>query len=226
MIIYQRFFLSIILFASVQCWAVDTEKVYKYHQRDVEAREHLIRKANDGDLEAMYRVGYGYYKGQYPARKKDYALAYDYLMMAADKNHARSAFWLGKLFEDKKTGRDSLKNAIISYTHASGLKSWDGTMHLAAIFWNGKGVEQDYTVAYALNQAAAPLAPSVSYATINNRANLEKVFTPEQLMAAKHLGKQLAQSDNHFVTINNYLKLYGKQIFHELILVFRIVREK
>lgn len=151
MITYQRFFLSIILFASVQSWAVDTKKVYEYHQEDVEAREHLIRKANDGDLETVHRVGYGDYKGQYPAHKEDYALAYKCLMMDTNKNYAQPAFWLGKLFEGKKTGRDSIKSAIISCTHDSGLKSWGSAMHLAAIFWNGKGVEQDYTVAYALS---------------------------------------------------------------------------
>lgn len=76
-----------------------------------------------------------------------------------------------------------------------------------------------------LYQAAAPLAPSVSYATMNSRANLENVFTPEQLAAVKHLGKKLAQSGNRFVRINNYLKLYSKQMFHESVLAFRIVRE-
>lgn len=194
----------------------------KYQEEYASAREGLIRKANNGDLKAIYRVGYGYYKGKYPARKKDYALAYEYLLMGANKNHARSTFWLGKFFEDKSTGRDSALNAVICYTHASGLKDWDSTMYLASKFWNGEGVEQDYTVAYALYIAAAPLDGSRSYATMNARSTLKKVLSVGELSRAKALGKKLLESKNHFITINDYLNQHGSPMFSKPLLAFSL----
>ena len=181
----------------------------------------LSDKANSSDIEAQYNIAWMYYRGDSPFQV-DYKKAYEYWSKAANNNHARAANMLGLMYEDGKGVAKNSTKAVVCYTHSASLKDFDGSINLARKYWNGEGIVQDYTVAYALNVVAAPQDSARSYYTINSRSTLEKWLTPKELEDAKKLAKELMVSTNYYIVIEKYLNSHGKAGFIKPISTFKL----
>lgn len=166
MFFLKHIFLLLLIVISQATNAAESSKPYSL-------KDSMLQKANAGDLEYIFEVGYSYYYGASPFRKND-KLAYEYLYLGSEKGSGKSANLLGIFFQDSKNKIDNQKKAAICFIHAASLKNYFGTLNLAAAFWNGDGVEQDYSVAYALYEVAATLDTARSYQTRIARNKLEK----------------------------------------------------
>jgi|GEM_PF-3101913 len=183
--------------------------------------EQLREKADSGDDKAQYDIAWNYYRGTSPF-SRDYRKAYEYWLKAASNNHAPSANMLGGMYEDGKGVKKNDTKAVVCYTHSATLKNFEGSVNLARKYWNGEGIVQDHTVAYALNVVAAPQNNAKAYYTQISRATLEKWLTPREIEDAKKLAKDLAKSTNYFITIEEYLNAHGKVGFSKPLLAFKL----
>lgn len=217
-------FLTYCVFSSAALAGRDTYEENMRAQGFITIAEYgkqLGDKANSGDKEAQYNIAWMYYNGT-PPFQVDYKIAYEYWSKAANKSHSKAANMLGIMYENGKGIAKNNTKAVVCYTHSAGLKDFDGSMNLSRKYWNGEGIVQDHTVAYALNVVAAAHDSARAYQTQNNRSTLEKWLTSVEIEDAKKLAKQLKVSTNYYITIEKYLNSHGKTGFIKPTFAFNI----
>ena len=171
--------------------------------------EELNKLSQSGDLEAtvmLADINYDEYR--------NYAKAFNLYKMAAERNDVYATVKLGWIYLEGKGVKKSERNAAICFTQAAASKDFNGLRYLAYMYANGFGVENDFVVAHALYQIAIPLDSSRNYVEIANRDSIAKSLTSSQLAESKQLSKKLINSNNFFITIEQYLNEHGKLGFN------------
>jgi TPR repeat protein len=103
--------------------------------------------------ETYYAIAMLYWQGQGVPR--DYHQARDWLVKAADLNHAGAQAKLGYLYTDGIAAPQDLDRAFEWFSQAARQGDVDGQYNLGIFYLNGWGIEQDTTMAKQYLAAAS-----------------------------------------------------------------------
>jgi len=113
----------------------------------------LLAKAQAGDAQAQFNLGYFYQEGQ--GVHRDYDQARNWYRKAAEQGFSNAQLNLGMLyFEGHGVHRD-YSQAAIWFRKAAEKGNADGQFNLAGMYVDGEGVPQDYAEAIAWFRKAA-----------------------------------------------------------------------
>ena len=108
------------------------------------------KAANQGDAEAQFILGMGYYFGEDLTEgvAKDTSEAVRWFRMAANQGHTDAQFNLGLIYSFGKGVAKDTKEAVRWYRIAAEQGHTSAQNHLGDAYWNGEGVITDKREAY------------------------------------------------------------------------------
>ena len=142
-------------------------------------------KAEQGDAEAQFSLGYCYDDGRGVA--KDKAKAVKWYRKAAEKNYAPAQSNLGCCYDNGRGVAKDNVEAVKWYRQAAEQDHPEAQFNLGYCYANGQGVEKDIAEAYAWFSIAAKADPDAA----ESRDLLRKGLTPQQFTDAQKRTKQL-----------------------------------
>lgn len=158
-----QYLLGIALLASVSsmCFAQNTGEIIlekavavpnspKLQESEKDHFERLKQHAEQSDATAQFQLAAMYADGRGVA--KDVHQAIKYYVQAAQQGHASAQFHLGRLYESQGFVQDQQK-AVYWYSRAG--EQGYSLKYLAAMYYEGRGVQQDYAQAFKLFQTSA-----------------------------------------------------------------------
>jgi TPR repeat protein len=121
----------------------------------METTSYLRRRAQQGDADALFRLGYRLAFGRRRPRPTDWAAVVDLWQRAAARNHRRAQFYLGTCYDRGKGVTQDLRQAMRWYRAAAENGLPEAQYNLAFGYREGIGVLQDLGAAvYWFTQAA------------------------------------------------------------------------
>ncbi len=124
--------------------------------------EELIVLAENGDVNAQWKLGFKYYNGQ--GVEQDYTKAFHYWKMVADKGYPEAQYYLGFLYSKGQCVEQDYAKAAYYYELAAKQGHASSQYNLGLLYYNGGGVEQDYAkAAYYFELAAKQGDASAQY---------------------------------------------------------------
>ena len=108
------------------------------------------KAANQGDAEAQFILGMGYYFGEDLTEgvAKDTSEAVRWFRMAANQGHADAQFNLGLVYSFRQRRCQRYKRGGALVSHSGGAGTYKRANHLGDAYWNGEGVITDKREAY------------------------------------------------------------------------------
>jgi uncharacterized protein len=128
----------------------------------VEAEKWFLRAAAQGDLDAMWNIGWIHHRGR-GSFKKDFSEGEKWYLQAAEHGHLLSQTTLADTYASGDgVGRDE-SLAAKWYERAANQGDFGAQLSLGLIYELGQGVPQDKVLAYKwLNLAASHATPKIS----------------------------------------------------------------
>ena len=105
--------------------------------------EEMVRKAEQGDAEAQYKLGNCYCDGK-EGLPQDYAEAVKWFRKAAEQGYAEAQFELGRCYAHGNSVKKNYAEAVKWFRKAAEQGNSKAQSNLAICFYNGIGVEKDY----------------------------------------------------------------------------------
>lgn len=178
-------------------------------------------QANDGDKDAMVKIGLCYFTGS--GVKQNDNLAMMWIKRAAELGDSHTAYMLGETFSQNK----NLELAANCYRSAANQKYPKAVFKLGMMYMNGYGVVLNRTKAIALIQEAANLGNPEAYAYIEEQGI--NTYTEQQPAPYAIINNVYFTTDNieRFIThmdfeLNNY---GGENVFIDITFFVNKVRK-
>ncbi len=137
----------------------------------------LIVKADAGDAEAQFHVGYAYDSGKGAPRSGEKAMKY--YLMAAEQGHAEAQNSAGSGFQ----ADERYSEALVWFERAAAQGHALATNNLAFLYDLGRGVKQDRQKAFELYSRAADLGWAESMWNIANMYGAGQIGTVDMVSA-------------------------------------------
>ena len=102
----------------------------------------LVKKAEEGDAEAQFLLGNGYYYGMH-GLTINYKEAVKWLAKSAEQGYTRARLNLGACYFDGKGVAKNEKEALKCWTKAAEEGDVDAQLELGLIYENGTGVSKN-----------------------------------------------------------------------------------
>lgn len=113
----------------------------------------MIKKAEQGDVNAQWKLGWKYYDGD--GVRNDYTKAFSYFKLVADAGYVDAQYVLGLLYEDGIGVEKDYTLAAHFYQLAAEQGSADAQNSIGLLYHKGQGVEQNYRLAAHYYELAA-----------------------------------------------------------------------
>jgi len=151
-----------------------------------------------GDAFAQYYVGMKYLKGEIVT--KDPKEAFQWLKLAADKNHVKAQYELAKLYLDDKVVTKNIPEAITLFTYAAKKDIVDAQYYLGKLYLHSKGHSNLSLAQQWLEKAADQEHGSAQFELANMYINAQGVNKDlsrgkDLLVAATENGHPQAQKE-------------------------------
>ena len=146
-------------------------------------------KANAGDADAQFELGYAYSSGR--GVPQDYAQAVAWFRKAAEQGDASAQSNLGRMYDLGQGVLQDYAQAAAWTRKAAEQGDANAQFNLGVIYLYGKGVPQDYVEAHKWFNLAASRASAENqkqYAEL--RDLVAKLMTPTQIEAAQTLARE------------------------------------
>ena len=150
----------------------------------------LRTKAEQGDAEAQYNLGFMYRFGD--GVPEDHKEAVKSFRKAAEQGHAGAQFILGHMYEKGKGVPEDHKEAAKLYRKAAEQGHAGAQLNLGVMYDNGRGVPEDSVTAYAWWNIAAANGSELAK---SNKPKLAKAMTPEQIAKAQELSSDMVKKN-------------------------------
>lgn len=128
----------------------------------------LMEKAQAGDAEAEYRIGWSYFTGK--GVSVDYKEAARWLRLSAAQDFPDAEFALGYAYEHGTGVRKDAREAVRYYTAAAKHANSTAENNLASMYQHGQGVRKD------LHQAAAWYQRAAEQGNVVAQCNLASMY--------------------------------------------------
>ena len=142
-------------------------------------------KAEQGDAEAQFNLGFCYDDGRGVAKNAREAVKW--YRKAAEQNYAPAQSNLGYCYDNGRGVEQDAEEATNWYRKAAEQGHPEAQSNLGYCYANGQGVEKDIAEAYAWFSIAAKADPDAA----ESRDLLRKGLTPQQFTDAQKRTKQL-----------------------------------
>jgi len=142
-------------------------------------------KAEQGDAEAQFNLGYCYDDGRGVTKNSKEAVKW--YRKAAEQNYAPAQSNLGYCYDNGRGVEKDAEEATKWYRKAAEQGHPEAQSNLGYCYANGQGVEEDIVEAYAWFSVAAKADPDAA----ESRDLLRKRLTPQQFTDAQKRMKQL-----------------------------------
>ena len=153
------------------------------------AEKSIIKRANNGDVEAQYELGIMYFTGS-EKTPQNYVKAAEWLQKAADRDHAYAQFYLGILYNRG----DGLPKNFFKAAEWIGKASESGLVEaqysLGLLYRDGQGVPQDNVNAYKwvnLALTSDKLREEHRSVILKTRNELEAILGQKELTEAQEM---------------------------------------
>lgn len=135
--------------------AVDSFTDPLFHSDDL---EEWMKEAEDGDEEAMFKIGCAYSDGLYGA-EQDEVKSLEWFKKAGDAGHDTAAFNVGIAYQNGNCGAEKvdLEEAFKWYMKSAELGNESATYKVGYFYQEGKGVPCSYVKAYEWYSKAADM---------------------------------------------------------------------
>lgn len=146
--------------------------------------------------EAQYNLGVMYNTGQ--GVSQDYEEAEKWFRKAAEQGDADAQFKLGLMYDQGQRVPKDYEEAVKWYSKAAEQGNASAQNNLGLMYDKGQGVPQDYIEAHRWFNIAASCSSPCNNQTIfqNNRGNVEKRMTPDQIAEAQKLAHEWKPKPN------------------------------
>jgi len=133
-------------------WLATAQVTFTYEGIDPKDELQYIKKAEGGDVEAAYKLGfmYGFLRGH-----QNDAEAVKWLSTAAEKNHARAEWALGSMYSQGRGVNKSEEKAVEWFVRAAEHGSAMGQVQACSAYSLGRGVIKDSVRAFDFCKNAA-----------------------------------------------------------------------
>lgn len=148
--------------------------------------EDALKKAEHGDANAQYNLGFMYLIGL--GVPQDHEQALDWSTKAAEQGIADAQYLLGLMYTPGHGVPQNDKQAIYWYTKAAEQGHTDAQKNLGFMYAQGHGVPQNRILSYVWLSLAAAQGDEFA---IRNRDIIAKRLTRQQLAEAQELAAQI-----------------------------------
>ena len=135
---------SLLIFTAILSFANTYDKALElFDKKEYKKSFLLLKQANkEGDINALYTLGYMYYYGY--GTKKDYNKALQYFLRASKKGSVKSFEYLGYMYGNGQGVKIDDKKAVYYYELGVKNNSAGSMCDLAEYYINGWGVQKNY----------------------------------------------------------------------------------
>jgi uncharacterized protein len=144
--------LAITVLIVVTTWLAAAQVTFTYEGIDPKDEREFTKKAEAGDAEAAYRLGfmYAFLRGH-----QNDAEAVKWLTRAAEKNHARAEWALGSMYSQGRGVTQSEEKSVEWFVRAAEHGSAMGQVQACSAYSLGRGVPKDSVKAFDFCKKAA-----------------------------------------------------------------------
>ena len=139
----------------------------------------MIKKAEQGDVNAQWKLGWKYYDGD--GVRNDYTKAFSYFKLVADAGYVDAQYVLGLLYEDGIGVEKDYTLAAYYYKLAAEQNYSEAQNRLGLLYKNGLGVERNYSLAAHYYKLAAEQGDAIAQYNLGilyeNGQGVEKNYT-------------------------------------------------
>ena len=153
----------------------------------------MIKKAEQGDVNAQWKLGWKYYDGD--GVRNDYTKAFSYFKLVADAGYVDAQYVLGRLYEDGLGVDQDYTLAAHYYKLAAEQGDAKAQNSLGLLYKEGLGVERDYGL------AAYYFKLSAEQENLNGQYNLGRLYedglgVEQDFTLAVHYYRLVAEQGN------------------------------
>lgn len=146
-----------------------------------------LEKAEKGDMDAEFKLGYIYYNGE--GAEVNYKKSAKWFKKAAKQGHAEAQFNLAVIYKNGEGLTKDTNKALKWYTKAAKQGLAEAQFNLGYIYYRGEITKVDYLLAYTWTSLASS---QTNYdlrakSTLNN---IVKLMTEEEISKAQKLTKE------------------------------------
>ena len=152
----------------------------------------LRQKAEQGDADAQFMLGYAYDFGK--GVLQDHKEAVKWWQKAAEQGHADAQYWLGAAYENGEGVPQDYTEGVKWYRKAAEQGHADAQLMLGWVYADGDGVPKDSVLAYMwLNLAASKIKGEFRESAAKFRDRVAEKMTREQIAEAQRLAREWAE---------------------------------